>query len=113
MMPGEHYFNPVLFNLNSAVERGAYASDARSGLSAKPFTRFDLITLSHSFFKRKVSGAVHRFYFTALSHSFFKRKVSGAVAPSLSFRFVDKACTAFKAYHLNILCICIHLNCGI
>jgi len=48
-----------------------------------------------------------------LSLPFFKRKVSGAVAPSLFYRFVDKACTAFKAYHLNILRICIHLNCGI
>jgi hypothetical protein len=35
------------------------------------------------------------------------------VAPFLFYCFADKACTAFKAYHLNILHICIHLNCGI
>jgi len=86
--------------------------DARSGLSAKPFTRFDLITLSlpvapflfyrfvTSFFKRKVSGAVAPFLFYRFVTSFFKRRVSGAVAPSLSYRFVDKACTAFKVYYL-------------
>jgi len=41
--------------------------DAGSELSAKPFTRFDFITLSHTFLKRKVSGAVAPFLLYALS----------------------------------------------